>query len=591
MSRSTQLFDAPEAPMKPVLVTVLLAVACGGAPKTEPAAPAAPAPAQTPLVAPVAANADSAPGASLQGFRLELPCKGEKFEKGEECHWDQALAQTADPAWKLKLERKKQFGGQPGKLYDVTLRVRGVVEPKNFTQGAVKQQHFQIGGTPGKDHYNFYNIQVSDPPSTYTVNRHVDKVGHFVFALDYQVTIPIRAGASVLLGAYDSNDIAIANHKGITVPEIAPTPFDGQFFQIDVVSAVEQPALPQRWSEQQAKQWYEVRGWLVGANYIPSSAVNQLEMWQADTFDPATIERELSWAESLGFTSLRVFLHDLAWQQDQAGFLNRVDQFLGIAQKHKLGVMLVLFDGVWNPVPKAGKQPAPRPHLHNSAWVQSPGAEILRNPARHDELASYVKAVVGRFKDDRRIDMWDVFNEPDNDNAISYPELEIKDKPALSALLVEKTFGWAREAGASQPLTAAPWLNDFSNPATLLVSDRAMLDGSDIISFHNYAKPEDMRVRVENLRRYNRPVICTEYMARPVGSTFDPILGYLKSQQVGAYNWGFVNGKSQTIYPWDSWKQKYTAAPKVWFHDIFDAKGKPFDAKEVAYIRGLTGKK
>ncbi len=364
-------------------------------------------------------------------------------------------------------------------------------------------------------------------------------------------------------------------------PPVAPAP---------VTPPAPAPTAPQRWSEERAKQWYDARGWLVGVNYIPSTAVNQLEMWQADTFDPTTIDRELGWAESLGFTSLRVFLHDLAWKQDEKGFFERLDKFLSIAQKHKLGVMLVIFDGVWNPLPKAGKQPAPRPHLHNSGWVQSPGSEILRDPKRHDELEPYVKAVVGRFKDDRRIDMWDVFNEPDNDNNISYAELEIKDKAALSALLVEKTFRWAREAGANQPLTAAPWLNDYADPSKLLVSDRAMLDGSDIISFHNYAKPDDMKVRVENLRRYKRPIICTEYMARPVGSTFDPILGYLKSQQVGAYSWGFVNGKSQTIYPWDSWKQKYTAAPKVWFHDIFDAKGKPHDPKEVAYIRGLTGK-
>ncbi|MBW8885344.1 MAG: endo-1,4-beta-xylanase, partial [Planctomycetia bacterium] len=257
----------------------------------------------------------------------------------------------------------------------------------------------------------------------------------------------------------------------------------------------EQPAAPGRWSEDRAKQWQQARGWLVGVNYIPSTAVNQLEMWQADTFDPTSINRELGWAESLGFTSLRVFLHDLAWKEDEAGFYERVNQFLGIAQQHHLGVMLVIFDGVWNPLPKPGKQPTPRPHLHNSGWVQSPGAEILGDPSRHDELQPYVKGIVGRFKDDRRIDAWDVFNEPDNGNTDSYAKLEVKDKATLSALLIEKTFRWAREAGASQPLTAAPWLTDFSDVTKLSISDKAMLNGSDVISFHNYAKPKDMRVR------------------------------------------------------------------------------------------------
>jgi Glycosyl hydrolase family 10 len=347
----------------------------------------------------------------------------------------------------------------------------------------------------------------------------------------------------------------------------------------------------ERWSEARANEWYSQRGWRVGVNYIPSTAVNQLEMWQADTFDPGTIDRELGWAESLGFTSIRVFLHDLAWKQDQAGFYDRVEKFLTIADRHHLGTMFVIFDGVWNPRPRPGKQPEPRAHVHNSGWVQSPGAAIVGDPSRHDELEPYVKGVVGHFKDDRRIDLWDVFNEPDNDNAISYKALEVPNKAPVVTLLINKTFRWAREAHASQPLTAAPWLPDFGDPTKMLVSDRAMLDASDVITFHNYAKPNDMHVRVANLRHYNRPIICSEYMARPVGSTFDPILGYLKDERVGAYSWGFVSGKSQTIYPWDSWEKTYTAEPQIWFHDILHKDGTPYDGKEVAYIRTITGAK
>ncbi len=214
-------------------------LACGSAAPSGVAAPAAPAAPPAPSAAAAAPAAADDPAAALRGLRLDLPCKGEKFEKGEECHWDQSLAQSADPAWKLKLERTVQLGGKPGALYEVTLRIRGLVEPKNFSGGDVKAEHFQSGGTPVTDHYNFYNIEVSDPKAVFTVNRHVDKVGHFVFPLDYQVTIPMRAGAQVKLGAYDSNDIAIANHKSITLPEVAATPFDGQFFQLDVISAVE----------------------------------------------------------------------------------------------------------------------------------------------------------------------------------------------------------------------------------------------------------------------------------------------------------------------------------------------------------------
>jgi hypothetical protein len=200
---------------------------------------AAPPPvASTPSVAAAPAPpASSDSSASLAGLRIEVPCKGDKFGENAECHWDPALM-VNDPKWKLRTEIVKTFSGAPGVIHDVTIRVRGVVEPKNFTGGTVEHDHFQIGGTPDVDHYNFYSLKVSDPAQSYTVNRHEKKVGHFLFAIDYTVTVPIRGGATVTLGAYDDNDISIANHQNIVVPEIppAPAPFDGQFFQLDVVS-------------------------------------------------------------------------------------------------------------------------------------------------------------------------------------------------------------------------------------------------------------------------------------------------------------------------------------------------------------------
>src|SRR6187397_483486 len=120
-------------------------------------------------------------------------------------------------------------------------------------------------------------------------------------------------------------------------------------------------AAQQKWSEQQARDWYAKQSWLVGANYNPASAINQLEMWQAETFDPKRIDLELGWAEGLGFNTMRVFLHDIPWKTDSAGFLKRIDAFLDIAAKHKIRPMFVFFDSCWNPNPKAGKQPEPKP--------------------------------------------------------------------------------------------------------------------------------------------------------------------------------------------------------------------------------------
>jgi|ERR1017187_2877382 hypothetical protein len=348
-------------------------------------------------------------------------------------------------------------------------------------------------------------------------------------------------------------------------------------------------AVAGRWSEEKANAWYDKKPWLVGCNFSPSTAINQFEMWQAESFDPQTIDRELGLAQSLGFTSVRVFLHDLLWQQDAKGFIKRMDEFLTLAHQHHIGVMFVLFDSCWDPAPKLGKQREPRPHIHNSGWMQSPGHEFLAHPERFDELKPYVIGVIEHFRNDPRIDFWDLYNEPDNKSDLAeYAPLEPERKADAARILLEKTFGWARDARPSQPLTSGVWLGSWGDPAKLSAMEKLQLENSDIITFHNYGKPEEAKQCVDNLRRYQRPILCTEYMARPAGSTFDPILRDFKQEHVAAYNWGFVSGKTQTIYPWDSWKKTYTAEPPLWFHDIFRADGTPYKANEVEFIRSVT---
>ncbi|MFZ5831209.1 MAG: cellulase family glycosylhydrolase [Planctomycetota bacterium] len=352
-----------------------------------------------------------------------------------------------------------------------------------------------------------------------------------------------------------------------------------------------------QWPKERAAAWGEKTPWLVGSNYVPQSAINQLEMWQADTFDAETIDRELGWAKGLGFNSLRVFLHDIPWRTDRDGYFERIDRFLDICKKHDIGVMFVLFDSVWDPEPKAGKQPAPRPHVHNSGWVQGPGRAILEDPARHDELKGYVIDIVGRYRNDPRVQVWDLVNEPDNPNTNSYgpkgknTEMPPEKKQQMAYLLVEKAFAWAREAEPSQPLTVGVWGGFVEADAKPIPVFTLALEESDVISFHNYRPLENMKRSVERMKQYGRPVLCTEYMARPVGSTFDPILGYLKQENVGAYNWGFVSGKSQTIYAWETWQKPSAGEPELWFHDIFRPGGTPYIPAEVQYIRQVTGAK
>src|ERR1700758_5513262 len=175
-----------------------------------------------------------------------------------------------------------------------------------------------------------------------------------------------------------------------------------------------------RWTEEQANAWYARQPWPVGANFLPSTAINELEMWQAETFDTATIDRELGWAEGIGMNTMRVFLHNLLWEQDPEGFKKRIDEFLTIAARHHIRPIFVLFDSCWDPFPKLGPQHPPIPGVHNSGWVQAPGAKILADSSQYPQLESYVKGVVGGFANDQRILAWDVWNEPDNGNDGSY---------------------------------------------------------------------------------------------------------------------------------------------------------------------------
>ena len=335
---------------------------------------------------------------------------------------------------------------------------------------------------------------------------------------------------------------------------------------------------PGRWSTDKAAQWEQQHGWLRGCNYIPSNAINQLEMWQSETWSPQLIDTELGWAEGLGFNSVRVFLHDLPYQQDQATFLRHVDQFLALADKHHIGVLFAVFDSCWYPpTRRLGQQPAPLPHVHNSGWVQSPANPALHDPAQYPRLHAYVTGIIKHFANDRRIVGWDVWNEPDNRDGRrgeASPAWNPKTTRTRSTSFSPQVFAWAREANPTQPLTSGVWDKiDWSSDDKLSPTEKIQLGNSDVISFHNYGNLPDEKTCVNGLRRFNRPLVQTEYMARPRGSTFDPIMGYQKAEKVDCYCWGFVSGKTQTIYPWDSWTTKYMGEPPLWFHDILRTDG------------------
>ena len=324
------------------------------------------------------------------------------------------------------------------------------------------------------------------------------------------------------------------------------------------------------WSIEKANEWYKEHKWISGANFLPSTAINQLEMWQKASFDPATIDKELGWAQDIGFNTMRVYLHSIAWKEDPSGFKNRMNEYLTIADKHKIKTIFVFFDDCWNKKGLPGKQPEPKPGIHNSGWVQDPGDPDSKDPSKFPELEKYVKDVMNRFKSDKRILLWDLYNEPGNSGKLT-----------SSLPLLKSIFSWARDVNPEQPVSVGLWAWDFKE----LNAFQAV--NSDIITYHNYEDPQWHQRVIEMLKSHGKPMICTEYMARTRNSRFSNIMPILKKENVGAINWGLVAGKSNTIYAWDT-PLPNGDQPIEWFHDVFRKDGTPYRNDETGLIKKLN---
>ena len=330
-----------------------------------------------------------------------------------------------------------------------------------------------------------------------------------------------------------------------------------------------------RWSEDKANTWYAQLPWMSGCNYTPATAINQIEMWSKDTYDPVQIDKELGWAEELGFNTMRVFLSSVVYKNDPSGLKKRINNFLDICSRHGIRPFFVFFDDCWAEDSHYGKQPAPKTGVHNSGWVQDPPVPLRADTVKlYKELGKYVKDIVSTFRNDKRILLWDLYNEPGNRGHL-----------AASLPLLKKAFEWARSANPSQPLTSAIYTLDKE----FAPLSAFQLENSDVISYHNYKILRDHEAEIRFLQGFNRPLVCSEYMARPNGSTFATIMPLLKENKVVAINWGFVSGKTNTIYAWGK-PMPDGSEPKVWFHDIYRQDKTPFDQKEVDLIKKLNGK-
>lgn len=326
-----------------------------------------------------------------------------------------------------------------------------------------------------------------------------------------------------------------------------------------------------RWTATRTWDWYQSRPWLCGFNFIPSTAINSTEMWQHQTFDLDTIDRELGLAGDIGFNSCRVFLQYLVWQDDPDDLIERIDRFLEVTDRHKISTVFCLFDdcAFSGKQPYLGKQDDPILGIHNSGWTPSPGHERVVNQSIWPQLEDFITSIVSHFRKDQRILAWDIYNEPGNG-----------DMGNKSLPLLREAFRWARNGEPEQPLTAAIW---DKSPKGIT---EAMLELSDIITFHNYDNLSAVQRQVSCLKSYGRPVVCTEWMTRPRGSFFQTHLPFFKREKIGCYCWGLVNGRTQTHFPWGS--SPGAPEPDMWFHDLLHRNGKPYREKEIGVIREHT---
>ena len=328
--------------------------------------------------------------------------------------------------------------------------------------------------------------------------------------------------------------------------------------------------MPQTWTTQQANDWLAKTGWLVGFNYLPATAVNSTEMWQAETFDTETMQRELALAARHGYNTCRVFLPFIVWHTQNDAFMRNLDEFLCIADANHISVMPILFDdcAFAGKEPYAGAQDAPVMGVHNSGWTPSPGSAIADNPHMEAQLAAYVLQIVGTYANDPRVVVWDIYNEVGGN-----------DRKEAGLPLLRKAFHWAREVKPSQPLTACVWAYaDYDTIAAEL---------SDVVSFHEYSALAETEKRLAALRQYNRPLLCTEWLHRPNGNTFESHLPFFRRENIGAYHWGLVQGRTQTHLNWDTMGGTPNPNPDLWQHDVFRANHAPYHAEELAILQTM----
>ncbi len=346
-----------------------------------------------------------------------------------------------------------------------------------------------------------------------------------------------------------------------------------------------------QWSRERAWEWYHSVPWIRGFNGYPSNCVNRIAMWQSYKHGEVMeqLEREFALAKETGFNAVRAIIQFECWYYEHDSFMQNLEEYLTLASKYGLGVMLCLGNDC--SVPRElfkpavfGEQPVDwgyhggiRRGAHSVVY-NTEGYYLLDEPSIEPKYYEMADELAAKYCKDPRIQIWDVWNEPGNGKRY--------DK-SLHAM--ERFFEIIRSHQPIQPLTADCWSYTADMVPARNIERRA-IELSDVVTFHYYGSLQNMVVLIKNLKEYGRPLINNEWLNRIAGNRVEDIFPLFWLERIGSYHWGLMAGYSQTYEPWgyyyDECKKPGSELDMTkWQHDLFRFNGEPYSEKELAIVK------
>lgn len=350
----------------------------------------------------------------------------------------------------------------------------------------------------------------------------------------------------------------------------------------------------ERWSKERIWEWYNSRPWFRGCNYMSADCANRVDQWQELGFEERfkTTEEELKLMQETGFNTVRLIPEYVVWKEEHDGFMERFERYISLCAKYGISCMIVLANDCMPPKTELWKKPYVGEQTYD--WGYHGGKKhsqhgMHEGPAPHfylddadtrEDYFDFVRELVTTYKNDERICVWDVYNEPGNSKRkdITLPNLK-------------KMFEIVREIDPIQPLTAGLFMMRSDESIPLCEIEQFSAENSDIITYHFYRDYNAHVQVIKRLKKFGRPLMNTEWLGRCLHNDIFDLFPLFYLEKIGCYNWGFVAGKYQTYEPWEATWQKYALGKETnvdftkWFHDLYRPNHRPYDPKEIAVIK------